>query len=182
MIAGFLVTFGVPWFGDQVRVVVAGLPGIGGSRALEEPSQKIRVARTGMYLPGNVQPKIVGSEMIAGQPSDYRGDDKLLAGIILGVVAFWLFAQTTLNIAPIDGDRSRTIATNVMNICRLDHGPVDLIVVIGGLRVSVHPRDSGRRARRGARERPGRDRESRSDSARGVWRQHCDVPGTELSG
>ena len=29
----------------------------------------------------------------------YRGDDKLLFGIILGVLAFWLFAQTTLNIA-----------------------------------------------------------------------------------
>lgn len=30
----------------------------------------------------------------------YRGTDKLLFGIILGVLAFWLFAQTTLNIAP----------------------------------------------------------------------------------
>ena len=30
----------------------------------------------------------------------YRGNDRLLFGIILGVVAFWLFAQTTLNIAP----------------------------------------------------------------------------------
>ena len=30
----------------------------------------------------------------------YRGNDTLLFGIILGVLAFWLFAQTTLNIAP----------------------------------------------------------------------------------
>lgn len=30
----------------------------------------------------------------------YRGNDRLLYGIILGVLAFWLFAQTTLNIAP----------------------------------------------------------------------------------
>lgn len=29
---------------------------------------------------------------------DYKGTDRLLYGIILGVLAFWLFAQTTLNI------------------------------------------------------------------------------------
>ena len=29
-----------------------------------------------------------------------QGTDRLLFGMILGVVAFWLFAQTTLNIAP----------------------------------------------------------------------------------
>lgn len=28
----------------------------------------------------------------------YKGTDRLLYGIILGVLAFWLFAQTTLNI------------------------------------------------------------------------------------
>ena len=30
----------------------------------------------------------------------FRGNDRLLLGMILGVVTFWLFAQTTLNIAP----------------------------------------------------------------------------------
>jgi len=30
----------------------------------------------------------------------YRGNDRLMFGIILGVLASWLFAQTTLNIAP----------------------------------------------------------------------------------
>ena len=30
----------------------------------------------------------------------YKGDDKLLLGIVLGVITFWLFAQTTLNVAP----------------------------------------------------------------------------------
>lgn len=30
----------------------------------------------------------------------YKGNDRLLFGIIMGVIAFWLFAQTTLNIAP----------------------------------------------------------------------------------
>lgn len=30
----------------------------------------------------------------------YVGNDKALFGIVFGVLAFWLFAQTTLNIAP----------------------------------------------------------------------------------
>src|SRR5207237_9396143 len=30
----------------------------------------------------------------------FQGNDRLLCGIILGVLTFWLFAQTTLNIAP----------------------------------------------------------------------------------
>jgi Sugar phosphate permease len=33
-------------------------------------------------------------------PGVYRGNDKLLLGIVLAVVTFWLFAQTTLNVAP----------------------------------------------------------------------------------
>ena len=36
---------------------------------------------------------------MARELTPYRGSDKLLFGIILGVLAFWLFAQTTLNIA-----------------------------------------------------------------------------------
>ena len=30
----------------------------------------------------------------------YRGNDKLIFGIVLAVITFWLFAQTTLNVAP----------------------------------------------------------------------------------
>lgn len=30
----------------------------------------------------------------------YQGDDRLLIGMVMGVLTFWLFAQTTLNIAP----------------------------------------------------------------------------------
>lgn len=33
-------------------------------------------------------------------PTDYRGEDKALAGIVLAVLTFWLFAQSTLNIGP----------------------------------------------------------------------------------
>jgi len=32
--------------------------------------------------------------------SRYHGDNRLIAGIVLAVVTFWLFAQTTLNVAP----------------------------------------------------------------------------------
>ena len=68
------------------------------------------------------------------QPSLYRGDDRLLVGIILGVVAFWLFAQTTLNISPAMA-ADLDVATNVMNIAvsitALFSGI--FIVVVGGL-------------------------------------------------
>lgn len=30
----------------------------------------------------------------------FRGDNKLLLGIILGVITFWLFAQSVLNVVP----------------------------------------------------------------------------------
>src|SRR4051794_29365649 len=49
------------------------------------------------------------------QPSSYRGNDTLLFGMILGVLAFWLFAQTTLNIAPAMA-ADLGVAANVMNI------------------------------------------------------------------
>jgi MFS transporter, DHA2 family, multidrug resistance protein len=68
------------------------------------------------------------------QPAPYRGNDKLLFGIIFGVLAFWLFAQTTLNIAPAMA-ADLVVTTNVMNIAvsitALFSGI--FIVVVGGL-------------------------------------------------
>jgi DHA2 family multidrug resistance protein-like MFS transporter len=68
------------------------------------------------------------------EAGSYRGNDKLLFGIILGVLAFWLFAQTTLNIAPAMA-ADLAITTNVMNIAvsitALFSGI--FIVVAGGL-------------------------------------------------
>lgn len=68
------------------------------------------------------------------EPVAYRGGDKLLYGIILGVLAFWLFAQTTLNIAPAIASDLQ-VTTNVMNIAvsitALFSGI--FIVVVGGL-------------------------------------------------
>ena len=71
----------------------------------------------------------------AGQPNmPVKGNDKWLFGMIMGVVAFWLFAQTTLNIAP-DMERDLGIESSVMNIAvsitSLFSGM--FIVVMGGL-------------------------------------------------
>ena len=64
----------------------------------------------------------------------YKGNDKLLFGIILGVLAFWLFAQTTLNIN-VDMARDLKMETSMMNIAvsitSLFSGI--FIVVMGGL-------------------------------------------------
>lgn len=64
----------------------------------------------------------------------YKGNDRLLFGIIMGVVSFWLFAQTTLNIAP-DMGRTLGLDPSVMNVAvaitSLFSGI--FIVVVGGL-------------------------------------------------
>lgn len=68
------------------------------------------------------------------QTEKYKGNDKLLFGIILGVLAFWLFAQTTLNIN-VDMAKDLKMQTSVMNIAvsitSLFSGI--FIVVMGGL-------------------------------------------------
>lgn len=38
--------------------------------------------------------------VMTSAPAPFCGGDKLLFGIIFGVLAFWLFARTTLNISP----------------------------------------------------------------------------------
>ena len=62
------------------------------------------------------------------------GNDRLLFGIILGVLTFWLFAQTTLNIAP-DMQKDLGLDASMMNIAvaitALFSGI--FIVFIGGL-------------------------------------------------
>jgi len=64
----------------------------------------------------------------------FVGNDRLLFGMILGVLAFWLFAQTTLNIAPTMAT-TLGLQTTVMNIAvsitALFSGI--FIVVMGGL-------------------------------------------------
>ncbi|HEU4671644.1 MAG TPA: MFS transporter [Candidatus Limnocylindrales bacterium] len=67
-------------------------------------------------------------------PSDgYVGNDRLLFGIILGVLAFWLFAQTTLNIASTmatDLGVEMSVMNIAVSITALFSGI--FIVVVGG--------------------------------------------------
>ncbi|MFC7555628.1 MFS transporter [Pseudoroseomonas wenyumeiae] len=70
----------------------------------------------------------------AATTETYRGNDRLLFGIILGVLAFWLFAMTTLNIAPTmaaDLQVEQTFMNIAVSITALFSGI--FIVVIGGL-------------------------------------------------
>jgi DHA2 family multidrug resistance protein-like MFS transporter len=72
---------------------------------------------------------------LSGKPvGEFRGNDRLLLGIILGVLAFWLFAQTTLNIAP-DMQKGLGVSAGLMNIAvaltALFSGI--FIVIVGGL-------------------------------------------------
>ena len=70
----------------------------------------------------------------ASTGTEFRGNDRVLFGIIIGVIAFWLFAQTTLNVAP-DMGRDLGLGASMMNtavaITALFSGI--FIVVIGGL-------------------------------------------------
>src|SRR5688572_27957030 len=68
------------------------------------------------------------------EPAPYRGDDTLLFGMILGVLGFWLFAQTTLNIAPAMA-ADFEVASNIMKIAVSITAlfPGICIVVVGGL-------------------------------------------------
>lgn len=68
------------------------------------------------------------------QAERFQGNDRLLFGMILGVLTFWLFAQTTLNIAP-DMGRDLGLGASTMNtavaLTSLFSGI--FIVVLGGL-------------------------------------------------
>ena len=64
----------------------------------------------------------------------YQGTDRLLYGIIMGVLAFWLFAQTTLNIAPqmaADLQIEQSLMNIAVSITALFSGI--FIVVVGGI-------------------------------------------------
>jgi MFS transporter, DHA2 family, multidrug resistance protein len=66
--------------------------------------------------------------------ANYQGTDKLILGIVLAVITFWLFAQTTLNIAPAmqeDLKISHNLNNLAVSITALFSGI--FIVVAGGL-------------------------------------------------
>jgi MFS transporter, DHA2 family, multidrug resistance protein len=72
--------------------------------------------------------------MSASVVPQYRGDNKLILGIVLAVITFWLFAQTTLNVAPAmrtDLRITESISNIAVSITALFSGI--FIVVAGGL-------------------------------------------------
>jgi DHA2 family multidrug resistance protein-like MFS transporter len=74
------------------------------------------------------------TELTTETNAKYLGNDRLLFGIILGVLAFWLFAQTTLNIAPTmaaDLGVQTSVMNSAVSITALFSGI--FIVVMGGL-------------------------------------------------
>lgn len=77
--------------------------------------------------------KSSSASAVAGR-EQWVGNDRVLFGIIFGVLAFWLFAQTTLNIAPVMADdlgTSSSIMNIAVSITALFSGI--FIVVAGGL-------------------------------------------------
>src|SRR6476660_4453890 len=70
----------------------------------------------------------------------FVGNDRLLFGIIFGVLAFWLFAQTTLNISPVMAS-DLGIETSVMNIA------VSITALFSGIFIGGHRGLADRRGR-----------------------------------
>lgn len=76
----------------------------------------------------------MGSTASATTAQIHRGANKLILGIVLAVVTFWLFAQTTLNVAPAMRDElriSESLNNIAVSITALFSGI--FIVVAGGL-------------------------------------------------
>lgn len=72
--------------------------------------------------------------MTASDVPHYRGDNKLILAIVLAVITFWLFAQTTLNVAPAmrsDLGISESLSNIAVSITALFSGI--FIVIAGGL-------------------------------------------------
>jgi len=73
-------------------------------------------------------------KQIKESAQQYQGTDRLLLGMVMGVITFWLFAQTTLNIAPTmraDLGLDKNTINIAVSITALFSGI--FIVVIGGL-------------------------------------------------
>lgn len=77
---------------------------------------------------------MVTSHQPVASSANYQGTDKLIIGIVLSVITFWLFAQTTLNIAPVMGadlNISHDLNNLAVSITALFSGI--FVVVAGGL-------------------------------------------------
>ena len=74
------------------------------------------------------------STTVAITSDAHRGANRLIVGIVLAVITFWLFAQTTLNVAPTMREElgiSESLNNIAVSITALFSGI--FIVVAGGL-------------------------------------------------
>jgi len=99
---------------------------------MNERTEAVQQKGNSSSLPANATKSDATSR--SNESASFQGNDKLLFGIIFGVLTFWLFANTTLNIAP-DMGRTLGLDPNAMNIAvsitSLFSGI--FIVVMGGL-------------------------------------------------
>ncbi|WJZ17236.1 Quinolone resistance protein NorB [Corynebacterium guangdongense] len=87
-----------------------------------------------MAIPSHPKVTAMAISHSAPQNTSYRGDNKALAGFILGLLTFWLFAQTLLNVGPDvaeDIGMSASTMTLAISLSALFSGM--LIVTWGGL-------------------------------------------------
>ncbi|MGY0632796.1 MFS transporter [Luteimonas sp. A478] len=72
--------------------------------------------------------------MYGPAPAPLVGDDRLLTGLVLGVMSFWLFAQTVLNIAPVlQADLGLATGTMNISVALTSLFAGIFVVVMGGL-------------------------------------------------
>jgi DHA2 family multidrug resistance protein-like MFS transporter len=99
---------------------------------MNDPIEAVQRKGQSSQMPTDFTKEHVTSQ--SNESAPFKGNDKLLFGIILGVLTFWLFANTTLNIAP-DMGKDVGLDSNAMNIAvsitSLFSGI--FIVVMGGL-------------------------------------------------
>jgi DHA2 family multidrug resistance protein-like MFS transporter len=77
---------------------------------------------------------VLSSTIAAATANTHRGANRLILGIVLAVISFWLFAQTTLNVAPTMREElgiSESLNNIAVSITALFSGI--FIVVAGGL-------------------------------------------------
>ncbi len=113
---------------------------------------------------------------LAATPA-YEGNNRLILGIVLAVVTFWLFAQTTLNVAPTTRDDlhlTNSESNIAVSITALFSGI--FIVVVGGL-ADQFDANISRPYGREAPERTDRSSARKADQERGGGRAEKGVAG-----
>ena len=108
-----------------------------------EPTAKVRAAFDGPWHRGDHRGRfaVADREQVMSaadtapvNPTGFKGNDSALFGIVLAVVAFWLFAQTTMNIGPLmaeDVGMPMPVMNIAISLSALFSGM--FIVVLGGL-------------------------------------------------